>query len=199
MLFGGDIYELPYENINTIFKNHSRVARKKGRSNQALSNSSSSTTSIKNEIGNMLEDFKSEILHTFSLQMDTMQIKRRQEEAKRALAIFFPKCTRRHPRNECPLNVIEVCSVCEANHSKDKFPLTRLKVVYQGAEGGAEQLFYQSKEASRTSAILAGHARCILLLLPSQLECIPATLVFFYSSFMFHTLVLCTSVSSPIC
>lgn len=44
----------------------------KGRVSQALASSSSSTTSIKSEIGNMLEDFKSEMLHTFSLKMDTM-------------------------------------------------------------------------------------------------------------------------------
>jgi hypothetical protein len=65
-----------------MFKNHSRAARKKGRASQGLVSSSPSTTSIKNEIGNMLEDFKSEMLHTFSLQMDTMQIKRKQEEAE---------------------------------------------------------------------------------------------------------------------
>jgi len=59
MLFGVDIYQLPYDNIKTIFKNHSRAARKKVRSSQALAISSSSTTSIKNEIGNMLEEFKS--------------------------------------------------------------------------------------------------------------------------------------------
>jgi len=65
MLSRGDIYQLPYENITTLFKNHSRDARKKGRSIQALASSSSSTTFIKNEIGNMLEEFKSEMLHTF--------------------------------------------------------------------------------------------------------------------------------------
>ena len=85
----GYIYHLSYEYIKTVFKSHSRDARKKGRASQALVRSSPSTTSIKNEIGNMLGDFKSEMLHTFTLQMDTMQIKRRQEEAERALAIFL--------------------------------------------------------------------------------------------------------------
>ena len=37
-----------------------------------LGQSSTSTTSIMNEIGNMLEDFKSEMLHSFSFKMDTM-------------------------------------------------------------------------------------------------------------------------------
>ena len=71
MLYGGDIYHLSYDDIKTILKNHSRAARKKGRASQALVSSSPSTKSINNLIGNMLEDFKSEMLHTFSLQMDT--------------------------------------------------------------------------------------------------------------------------------
>ena len=87
----------------------------------------------------MLEDFKRKMLHNFLLQMDTMQIKKKQEETERALAIFFPKCTKRHPINECPLNVIEVFFVCEENHAVDKCPyLQGLKEVYQGIEGGSE-------------------------------------------------------------
>jgi len=81
MLLGGDIYHLSYDDINMVFKNHSRVARKNGRASKYLASSSSSNTSIKSEIGNMLEDFKSEMLHTLALKMDTMQIKRKQEEA----------------------------------------------------------------------------------------------------------------------
>jgi len=50
-----------------MFKNHPRACRKKGRASQGLVSSSISTTSIKNEIGNMLEDFKSEMLHTLTL------------------------------------------------------------------------------------------------------------------------------------
>jgi len=133
MLSGGDIYQLSYDDIKNVLKNHSRATRKKGRAIQGLINSSPSTTSIKNEIRNMVEDFKSEMMHIFYFQIDTMHIKRKQEEAKRALAIFCPKCTRRHPINECPLNVIEVYSVCEENHATYKWPsFLSLKYVYQG-------------------------------------------------------------------
>lgn len=72
MFSEGDIYYFSYEDIKIVFKNHSRVARKKGRASQDLVGSSPSTTSIKNEIGNMLEEFKLEMFHTFSFQMDTM-------------------------------------------------------------------------------------------------------------------------------
>ena len=100
---------------------------------------SSSNTSIKDEIGNMMEDFKSEMLQTLALQMDTMHISKKQEEAKRSLAIFCPRCARRHPRNGCPFNSIEFFSVCKEKHSTDKFPsLPGLKVVYQGTKGVIE-------------------------------------------------------------
>ena len=108
-----------------------------------MASTSFSNSSIKGEIGNMLEDFKIEMLQTLALQLDTMNIRRKQEEAERALAIFCPRCTIRHPRNECPLNCIEICSICEENHSTDKFPsLPGLKSVYQGAEGVTEQIYY---------------------------------------------------------
>ena len=146
MLVGVNIYQLSYEDIKTIFRNHSRAARKKGKGSQPIANTSSSNSSIKAEIGNMLEDFKSKMLQNFSMQMDTLHIKRKQEEAESALAIFCPRCTKRHPRNECPLNFIEVCSVYEEDHSIDKCPsLLGLKVVYQGAEGATEPLYFMSQ------------------------------------------------------
>ena len=139
MIVGGDVYQLPYEDIKNVFRNHSRVARKKGRGSQLMASTSSSNLSIKGEIGNMLEDFKSDMLQTLALQLETINIKRKQEEAERALAIFCPRCTRRHPRNECPLNCIKICLVYEENHSTNKCPsLPRLKVVYQGVEGVTE-------------------------------------------------------------
>ena len=103
-----------------MFKNHSRASRKKGRASQGLATTSSSISSIKNEIGNMLEDFKSEMLHTFSLQMDTMYINMKQEEAERDPNIFFPRCTRRHPTNESLMNAIEVSLACEEYHATEK-------------------------------------------------------------------------------
>jgi len=98
----------------------------------------SANSSIKGEIGNMLKDIKSE-----KLQILAMHIKRRQDEEERALVIFCPRCTNRHPSNECPLNSIKVCSICEENHSTDKYPsLLGLDAIYQGAEGVTEQIYY---------------------------------------------------------
>jgi len=75
--------------------------------------------------------------------MDTMHIRRNEEEAERALSIFCPRCTRRHPMNECPLKIIEIYSICEENKSTSKFPsLPRRKAVYQGTKGVNKQLYY---------------------------------------------------------
>ena len=93
----------------------------------------------------MLEDFKSEMLQTLAMQMDTLHMKRKQEEAGRALAIFCLRCTRWHPRNECPLKSIEVCSVCEEDHSIDKCDsLRRLKALYQGAKQATKPLYFMN-------------------------------------------------------
>ena len=90
LLAGGDIYQLPYDDINTVFRNHSNSARKRGRRSQPLASTSSSSSSPRNKLENRLEDFKSEVRQTLSMQMDTLHIKRKQEEAERALAIFCP-------------------------------------------------------------------------------------------------------------
>ena len=113
LLAGGDIYQLAYDDIKTVFRNHSRANGKRSRGSQPLANTSSSNSSLRNKLENRLEDFKSEMMQTLAMQMDTLHIKRKQEEAERALTIFCPRCTRRHPRNEFQLNSIEVCSVCE--------------------------------------------------------------------------------------
>ena len=67
LLGGGNIYQLPYEDIMTVFRNHSWAARKKGRGSQPMVSPSSSNSSIKGEIGSMLEDFKSDMIQTLSL------------------------------------------------------------------------------------------------------------------------------------
>jgi len=71
--------------------------------------------------------------------MYTMNIKKKQEDLERELAIFLPRCTKRHLRNECPLNVIELYFICEENHANKIFPsLLDLNVIYQGEEGRLE-------------------------------------------------------------
>ena len=139
MLAGGDIYQLPYEDIKTVFRNHSRAARKRGRGNPL----SASTTFSKHEFVNHMEDLKSEMRQTIAMQLDTFRIQQKKEEAERALAIFCPRCTRKHPKNECPLHSVEVCFACEDDHPINQCPtLLRFKAMYQGTESATEPLYF---------------------------------------------------------
>jgi len=139
LLAGGDIYQLPYEDIKTVFRNHSRAARKRGRGNHL----SASTTFSKHEFSNQMKDLKSEMRQTIAMQLDTFQIQQKKEEAERALAIFCPRCTRKHPKNECPLHSVEVCFVCEEDHPTNQCPtLPGFKAMYLGAKVATEPLYF---------------------------------------------------------
>jgi hypothetical protein len=63
--------------------------------------------------------------------LDTLQTKKKKEEEELALAIFCPKCRRKHLLIECPLDQIEVCGICSENHATCNYPsLPRLKDIY---------------------------------------------------------------------
>ena len=64
------------------------------------------------KIGNLLEDFKIDILGTLKTQFDIMQAKQKQAEAEKKLAVFCPRCRKKHNHKECPLDVIKVCAIC---------------------------------------------------------------------------------------
>ena len=65
---------------------------------------------------------KTDIFHSVSMKMDTLQIKEKQEELENTLVVYCPKCTKKHPRNEFHLYLIDVCGICEENHPIDKCP-----------------------------------------------------------------------------
>ena len=59
------------------------------------------------------------------------------------MAIFCPRCTRKHPKNECPLHSVEVCFVCEEDHPTNQCPtLPGFKAMYQGTEAPTEPLYF---------------------------------------------------------
>jgi len=86
------------------------------------------------ELGNLLENFKTYILNTISDQLDTLRIKRKQEEERAAMAIFYPKCKRKHMEREFPINVVEVCGInFPWNNSTEKCPtFPRFQAIYKG-------------------------------------------------------------------
>ena len=59
------------------------------------------------------------------------------------LVIIVPRFTKRHPKDEFLSNAINLYSICEENHTIDKFSsLPGLKCLYQEEESGLEKLFF---------------------------------------------------------
>jgi hypothetical protein len=125
LMSSGYVYQNPFADIAEYCKRYSRSQAKMGKSirdptNIIVKPTSRGVTRI--ELGNILEKFKTYILNTITSQLDTMKIKRKQEEENVVLAIFCHQCRKKHPENECPLNVIEICGICTEDHPTNKFP-----------------------------------------------------------------------------
>jgi hypothetical protein len=54
--------------------------------------------------------------------LDTLNIKKKQEEENAAMSIYYPRCRRKHSLRECPLDNISVCGFCIKDHSTEKCP-----------------------------------------------------------------------------
>jgi len=48
------------------------------------------------ELGNPLEKFKTDILNTVDNHLDTIKLKKKQEDERVSIAIFCPKCKSKH-------------------------------------------------------------------------------------------------------
>ena len=94
------------------------------------------------EIGNLLENFKTGKLGTLTTQLDVMQAKQKQMEAKHNLAIFCLRCRKKHSHKECPLDVVRTCAICTKDHLMESCPsLLGLKAVYKEAEEEPESIY----------------------------------------------------------
>jgi hypothetical protein len=78
-----------------------------------------------------------------------MKIKRKQEEENATLTIFCPRCRKRHPEKECPINIIEICGLCTEDHPTNECPsLPGLKAIFKGG-GEPQEASYTPKRAWR--------------------------------------------------
>jgi hypothetical protein len=67
-------------------------------------------------------ELQNNILSTIGSQLDTLKIKKKQEEENATMCIFFPRCRRKHSSREFPLDNISVCGFCTEDHPTEKFP-----------------------------------------------------------------------------
>jgi hypothetical protein len=97
---------------------------------------------MRDEVGNLLEKFKTDILSTLTTQLDVLQVKQEKVEAEQTLAIFFHRCRKKHGSRECLLDIVRVCAICTKDHDKKDFPsLLGLKVVFKEAEEEMKPLY----------------------------------------------------------
>lgn len=96
-------------------------------------------------MGNLFENFKTDILRTLSSQLDVLQVKKKHEkheELEKALSMFCSKCRKKHALRECPADSIEVCQICEAEHSTHQCPsLPNIKVAYLADQGDVNAFY----------------------------------------------------------
>jgi hypothetical protein len=136
-----DISHKPFAEICEICKNYSRSRAKTGKNVQDPYNRSlkpiSSGGITRVEIGNLLEKFKTNILSTIGSQLDTLKLKKKQEEENAIIRIYCPRCRRKHSSRECPLYIISVCGFCTEDHSTEKCPsFPSLLPIYRSGDPG---------------------------------------------------------------
>ena len=137
----GDISHKNFAQIDEMCKNYSRSRGKVMKnfwdpfSRNIRGNVPSSGGITRVEIGNLLENFKTDILGAMGFQLDSLQAKKRQDEERVAMSIFCPRCRTKHPQRECPLNNIYVCHIYTEEHQTDNFPsLPGLQAIYKSGD-----------------------------------------------------------------
>ena len=112
-----DVSRLTFEEISNLCKKYSRskVENGKGIRDTRIKKSASRGVT-REELGNLLENFKTDILSTLSSLFDTIRTKKKQNVENAILTIFCSRCMKRHPLKECPLNIVSICVFCTKNH-----------------------------------------------------------------------------------
>jgi len=86
---------------------------------------------------------KIEIMNAVSKQIESLKFQQKLVEEQEPLAIFCPRCRRKHPLRECPLDIKETdkCAICAENHATEKCPsIPGLKAILEGGQPEAESL-----------------------------------------------------------
>jgi hypothetical protein len=94
LLSSGDVHQKPFAEIANYCRRYSRGQAKTGkglRDYYSRNTKQSSGTVTITKLGNLLEKFKIDILRTISNQLDTLKLKKKQEEEV-ALEIFCHRC-----------------------------------------------------------------------------------------------------------
>jgi hypothetical protein len=145
----GEIYQENYDNIVLLCIRCSRGStRTRSGMRTSLTKNSNITSGgvTRDEVGNLLENFKEDIMSTLTTQLDVLQAKQKQAEAEQTFAIFFHRCRKKHGPRECPLDVVRVCAIYAKDHATEKFPsLLGLKDVFREVEEETKPLYLMAQ------------------------------------------------------
>jgi len=88
------------------------------------------------DISNLMEYFKTDILGTLTTQLDVLQAKQKLALVEQNLTIFYPCCRNKHNQWECPLDMVQTCTIYTKYHDTEKCPsLPKLKELFEEVEG----------------------------------------------------------------
>jgi hypothetical protein len=145
----GDIYQETYDNIVLLCIRCSRgsTQTRSGMWTSLTRNSNITSGGVtRAEVGNLLENFKIDILSTLTTQLDVLQAKQKQAEAEQTLAIFFHRCRKKHGPRECPLDVVRVYAICAKDHAMEQFPsLPGLKLSLEKQKEETKPLYLMAQ------------------------------------------------------
>lgn len=121
----GDMYQENFADIINLFIKCSRGSMRLKPAERDMitrDNKISGGGITHTEIGNLLEDFKTDILGTLTTQLDIMQAKQKQVEVEQNLVILCPRCKKKHSHKECPLDMVQICAIYMKNHATESCP-----------------------------------------------------------------------------
>ena len=113
LMASSEISHKPFAEICEMCKDYSRSRAKRGKNVRDPYNRNikpvSSGGITRAKIGNLLENFKTDILSIIGSHLDTLKLKKKQEEENGTMNIYCPRCRRKDSSRECPLDNISVC------------------------------------------------------------------------------------------
>ena len=83
------------------------------------------------------------MMSSISSEIDVMREKQKQAVEDLTLGVFCPRCRKKHPLKECPLDKVEVFRLCELNHDIKEFPsLPQVKAFLQASTLDVEPAYF---------------------------------------------------------
>ena len=152
LLGKGDISKDSFKKIVELCKRYSRGSSRNNRQDKwdklerdvfDRTQKSYNGGATHSEIGNLLENFKIEMMSSISLKIDVLKEKQKQAVEDLTLGVFCPRCRMNHPLRQCLLDKVEVCQLCELNHDTKECPLLpQVKAVMQASTPEVELAYF---------------------------------------------------------